>query len=159
MEKRYFHLSHNFREISTLAVESEMMYEYVNICFEKLLTDLQEMIKTCYSSSIEGRIEVHGDVVPRDASQCDIGFESHEDITFPGIRGIKTKPTVGRPRNRLKNALENEKTAVADMENKPQREKGWEELGSRSKDWGVGTTTERRPRGTAELRMEGLEAA
>jgi hypothetical protein len=110
MGKRYSHLSHNFREISTLAVESEMMYEYVNICFEKLLTDLQEMIKTCYSSSIEGRIEVHGDVVPRDASQCDIGFESHEDITFPGIRGIKTKPTVGRPRNRLKNALENEKT-------------------------------------------------
>jgi hypothetical protein len=45
------------------------------------------------------------------------------------------------------------------MENKPQREKVWEELGSGSKDWGVKTTTEKRPRGTTELGMEGLEAA
>jgi zinc finger SWIM domain-containing protein 3 len=111
MGKRYSHLSHNFREIATLAAESEMMYEYANVCFEKLLTDLEEMRKRCYFSSIEGRIEVHGEIVPGDALQCDIRFESHEDITFPGICGIKTKPTVGRLRNRLKNALEQRKNS------------------------------------------------
>ena len=37
------------------------------------------------------------------------------------------------------------------MENKPQREKGW-------KKSSVGTATERRPRGTAEPKVEGLEA-
>jgi hypothetical protein len=47
---------------------------------------------------MEGCIEVHGEIVPGDVVQGDIGIESHEDITFQGIGGIKTKPTVGRPR-------------------------------------------------------------
>jgi zinc finger SWIM domain-containing protein 3 len=46
--KRYSHLSHNFREISTLAAESEMMYECAKRCFENLMKDLQEMRKRCY---------------------------------------------------------------------------------------------------------------
>uniref|UniRef100_A0A2N9GWH9 SWIM-type domain-containing protein n=1 Tax=Fagus sylvatica TaxID=28930 RepID=A0A2N9GWH9_FAGSY len=78
MGKRYSHLSHNFREISTFAAESEMMYEHAKRCSENLMKDLQEMRKRCYSDSMEGL---------------------HRG-------GIKTKPTVGRPRGRLKNALE-----------------------------------------------------
>ena len=58
MGKRYSHLSHNFREISTFAAESEMMYEHAKRCSENLMKDLQEMRKRCYSDSMEGCIEV-----------------------------------------------------------------------------------------------------
>ncbi len=46
-----------------------------------------------------------------------------------------------------------------DMENKPRREKGWKESGGGSRGWGVGTATERRPRGTAKPGVEGLGPA
>ncbi|KAK9993720.1 hypothetical protein SO802_023423 [Lithocarpus litseifolius] len=36
----------------------------------------------------------------------DNGCQSHEDITFHDIRGIKTKPTIGRSKSRLKGVLE-----------------------------------------------------
>ena len=39
--KRYSFLSHNFREISTLAAESENMYEYACESFTKLLKNFQ----------------------------------------------------------------------------------------------------------------------
>ena len=105
MGKRYSHLSHNFREIATLAAESEMMYEYANVCFEKLLTDLEEMRKRCYFSSIKVRIEVQGEIIPGDALQCDIRFESYEDITFPGICGIKNKTYCWKSKKQVKKCI------------------------------------------------------
>ncbi|XP_030964276.1 uncharacterized protein LOC115985473 [Quercus lobata] len=68
--------------------------------------DLQEMRIKCCLSSMEG--EIHGEVAPKNVSQDDGGFESHVDIS-QGICGIKTKPTVGRPRGRLKSSLERTK--------------------------------------------------
>ncbi|KAL0010519.1 hypothetical protein SO802_005627 [Lithocarpus litseifolius] len=67
--KRYSHLSHKFREISTLPAESEMMYEHTKRSFENLLKDLQEMRKKCYSDSMEGRVEVHGEAIHADVLQ------------------------------------------------------------------------------------------
>ena len=52
--------------------------------------------------------EVHGEIVPENVLQGDGGFESHVDVS-QDICGIKTKPTVGRPRQRLKSSLEKEK--------------------------------------------------
>ena len=43
--KRYSHLCHNFREVSILAAESEIMCDYAKRCFETLLKDLQKMRK------------------------------------------------------------------------------------------------------------------
>jgi zinc finger SWIM domain-containing protein 3 len=100
--KRYSHLSHEFREICTLAAEGEMMYECTKRYFQNILKDLQEMRKFFYSNSME----VHGDVLLGDG-----GIESHGNITSQGNCRIKTKPTVGRPKRRLKNALEQRKNA------------------------------------------------
>ncbi|GMY08286.1 protein FAR1-RELATED SEQUENCE 5-like [Fagus crenata] len=100
--KRYSHLSHEFREICTLAAEGEMMYECTKRYFQNILKDLQEMRKKFYSNSME----VHGDVLLGDG-----GIESHGNITSQGNCRIKTKPTVGRPKRRLKNALEQRKNA------------------------------------------------
>ncbi|XP_030935722.1 protein FAR1-RELATED SEQUENCE 5-like [Quercus lobata] len=99
--KRLSHLSHKCLQINTLATEREMMYEHVDKCFDKLLKDLQEMRIECCLSSMEG--EVHGEVVPENVLQGDGGFESH-DIS-QGICGIKTKPTVGRPRGSYSNLV------------------------------------------------------
>ena len=79
--KRYSHLSHKFHEISTLAAENEMMYEHTKRCFENLLKDLQEMRKKCYSNSMEGCVEVHGEAIHADVLQGNSGFDSHKDIT------------------------------------------------------------------------------
>ena len=38
--KRYSYLSHNAREISTLATENEIMYEHTKESFEKLMKEL-----------------------------------------------------------------------------------------------------------------------
>jgi hypothetical protein len=38
-----------------------MMYEYADRCFKKLLKDLQEMRKICYSNVVEGQLEVQGE--------------------------------------------------------------------------------------------------
>ena len=91
--KRYSHLSHNAREISTLAAENEIMYEHTKECFEKLMKELQEIRKKYHSNNMESCIEVHGDVTT-DVLQDD------------SICRIKTKPIVGRPKRRLKSALE-----------------------------------------------------
>ena len=86
-------MSHSAHEISTLAVENEIMYEHTKECFEKLMRDLQEIRKKCHSNNMESCIEVHGDVTV-DILQGD------------SIHRIKTKPTVGHPKRRLKSALE-----------------------------------------------------
>ena len=64
------------------------------------------MRKKCYSLSMEDQTEVHDEVVLGDVLPGDNGCQSHEGITFQDIRGIKTKPTVGRPKSRLKGVLE-----------------------------------------------------
>ena len=69
------------------------MYEHTKECFEKLMRDLQEIRNKCHSNNMESCTEVHGDV-PADVLQGD------------SIHRIKTKPTVGRPKRRLKSALE-----------------------------------------------------
>ena len=43
--KCYSYLSHNAREISTLAAENEIMYEHTKESFEKLMKELQEIRK------------------------------------------------------------------------------------------------------------------
>ncbi|KAF3958639.1 hypothetical protein CMV_016468 [Castanea mollissima] len=55
---------------------------------------------------MEDQTEVHDEVVLGDVLQGDNGCQSHEDITFQDICGIKTKPTVGRSKSRLKGVLE-----------------------------------------------------
>ena len=69
------------------------MCEHTKECFEKLMRDLQEIRKKCHSNNMESCIEVHGDVTA-DVLQGD------------SIHRIKTKPTVGCPKRRLKFALE-----------------------------------------------------
>ena len=69
------------------------MYEHTKECFEKLMRDLQEIRNKCHSNNMESCIEVHGDA-PTDVLQGD------------SIHRIKTKPTVGHPKRRLKSALE-----------------------------------------------------
>ncbi|XP_030923594.1 protein FAR1-RELATED SEQUENCE 9-like [Quercus lobata] len=81
IEKHYSHLSYKFREISTLAKKSEKMYEHTKRCFENLLKDLQEMRKKCYSNSMEGRVEVHGEAIHANVLQGNSGFDSHKDIS------------------------------------------------------------------------------
>ena len=85
--KRYSHLSHNVREISTLAAETEIMYEHTKEYFEKLMRDLQEIRKKCHLNNMDSCIEVYGDVTA-DVLQGD------------SIHRIKTKPTVGCPKRR-----------------------------------------------------------
>jgi zinc finger SWIM domain-containing protein 3 len=97
--KRYSHLSHNFREISTLAAESVTMYECANRCSKKLLKYLQEMRTKCYSDGVECQLEVQGEG----------GSSSDEDVALQAVLGIKTKSSVGRPKRRLKGALERRK--------------------------------------------------
>ena len=104
--KRYFHLCHNFREVSILVAEFEIMYDYAKRCSDTLLKDLQEMRKKCYSLSMEDQTEVHDEIVLGDVLQGDNRCQSHKGITFQDICGIKTKPTVGRPKSRLKGVLE-----------------------------------------------------
>ena len=58
-----------------------MMYEHTKRCFENLLKDLQEMRKKCYSNSMEGCVEVHGEAIHADVLQGNSGFDSHKDIT------------------------------------------------------------------------------
>ncbi|XP_050217789.1 protein FAR1-RELATED SEQUENCE 5-like [Mercurialis annua] len=87
--KRYSSLSHNFREILTLASESEDMYEHACEDFKKLLKDLQVM------------------KVSNDPSNLS---NSKDNKTFsPIISEVKKKATVGRPSNRIKGALERKK--------------------------------------------------
>ena len=57
------------------------------------MKELQEIRKKCHSNNMESCIKVHGDVTT-DVLQGD------------SICRIKTKPTVGRPKRRLKSALE-----------------------------------------------------
>jgi hypothetical protein len=79
-----------------------MIYEYVDRCSKKLLKEVQEMRKICNFSGVEGHLVVQG--------EADNMFEPNEDIASQDIRGIKTKPTVGRPKRRLKGALERRKS-------------------------------------------------
>ena len=69
------------------------MYEHAKECFEKLMKEFQEIRKKCHSNNMESCIEVHGDVTT-DVLQGD------------SLCSIKTKPTIGRPKRRLKFALE-----------------------------------------------------
>jgi zinc finger SWIM domain-containing protein 3 len=77
--KRYSHLSHNFREISTLAAESVMMYECANRCSKKLLKYLQEMRTKCYSDGVECQLEIQGEG----------GSSSDEDVALQAYLGLK----------------------------------------------------------------------
>ncbi|KAK9993571.1 hypothetical protein SO802_023274 [Lithocarpus litseifolius] len=127
--KRLCHLSHKCLQINTLAAEREMMYEHVDKSFDKLLKDLQEMRIKCCLSSMEG--QVHGEVVPENVLQGDGGFESHVDIS-QDICGIKTKPTIGRPRGRLKSSLERKKKKSSGQKDQPKKTSGARQVQSRS---------------------------
>nr|POE66033.1 hypothetical protein CFP56_28398 [Quercus suber] len=94
-----------------------------------ILKDLQEMRIKCCLSSMEG--EVHGEVVPENVLQGDGGFESHADIS-QGIYGIKTKPTVGRPRGRLKSSLERKKKKSSGQKDQPKKTSGARQVQSLS---------------------------
>ena len=82
------------------------MYDYAKRYSKTLLKDLQEMKKKCYSLSMKDQTEIYDEVVLGDVLQGDNGCQSHQGITFQDIRGIKTKPIVGRPKSRLKGVLE-----------------------------------------------------
>nr|POF09049.1 hypothetical protein CFP56_38628 [Quercus suber] len=94
-----------------------------------MLKDLQEMRIKCCLSSMEG--EVHGEVVPENVLQSDGGFESHVDVS-QGICGIKTKPTVGRPRGRLKSSLERKKKKSSGQKDQPKKTSGARQVQSRN---------------------------
>jgi hypothetical protein len=82
-----------------------MMYECADKCATKLFKYLQEMRKRCYSSGLEGQLEVQGEV--------NNSFESNEDVASQAIHEIKRKLTVGRPKRRLKGALEQRKSSIS----------------------------------------------
>ncbi|CAN1163860.1 Protein FAR1-RELATED SEQUENCE 9 [Linum perenne] len=96
--KRCFNLNYNFREISTLAVEADSMYEYAYEVSVKLMKDLQEMRKKLPSQTLPDQSELSDEV-------CN---SNHEQVDF-AIAGVKTKATVGRPKGRIKGALEKRK--------------------------------------------------
>jgi hypothetical protein len=53
----------------------------------------------CYSDGVECQLEVQGEG----------GSSSDEDVALQAVLGIKTKSSVGRPKRRLKGALERRK--------------------------------------------------
>ncbi|XP_050223470.1 protein FAR-RED IMPAIRED RESPONSE 1-like [Mercurialis annua] len=87
--KRYSSMSHNFREILTLASESEDMYEHACEDFIKLLKNLQEMKISSDPASLSN--------------------SKDDKISSSVICEVKTKATVGRPSKRIKGALEKRK--------------------------------------------------
>ncbi|CAN0872071.1 Protein FAR-RED IMPAIRED RESPONSE 1 [Linum grandiflorum] len=89
--KRYFNLNYNFREIATLAAEDDIMYEQACEVFSKLLKDLRLMKRSSHG-------ETNNDILDSNHEQDD-----------PIVAGVKTKPTVGPPKGRLKGPLERRK--------------------------------------------------
>ncbi|CAN1163862.1 hypothetical protein LINPERPRIM_LOCUS32844 [Linum perenne] len=67
------------------------MYEYAYEVSVKLMKDLQEMRKKLPSQTLP-----------------DVCNSNHEQVDF-AIAGVKTKATVGRPKGRIKGALEKRK--------------------------------------------------
>ncbi|CAN0881949.1 hypothetical protein LINGRAHAP2_LOCUS14520, partial [Linum grandiflorum] len=98
--KCYFNLNYNFREKSTLAAEDDTMYGHTCEVFSKLLKDLRLMNK-----SLRG--ETNNDV-----------SDSNQKQDNPIIAGLKTKPTVGRPKGRMKGPLERRKNQKAQPKSK-----------------------------------------
>ncbi|CAI0552526.1 unnamed protein product, partial [Linum tenue] len=90
--KRYFDLHYNFREISTLAAESDRMYEHASEVFSNLLKNLQEMKKSSHAGT-------------SDEVLC-----SNHEQDYPNVVGVKSKATVGRPKGGMKGALERGKS-------------------------------------------------
>ncbi|KAK2973230.1 hypothetical protein RJ640_013878 [Escallonia rubra] len=96
--KRYSYLSHDFQELVT-AAENEDMYTYGHQNLSKLRKDLEEMKRTYCSNTWDLDTNTQDDL-PRNVSQLNDGAVSQ----CP--RGIKVKATVGRPRKRFKDPLE-----------------------------------------------------
>ncbi|CAN1148047.1 hypothetical protein LINPERPRIM_LOCUS37869 [Linum perenne] len=91
IRKRYFNLNYNFREITTLVAETDTMYEHTYEVFSKLIKDLRD-IKRRSSSQKEGELLCSN--------------QEHEGLF---IAGVKAKAIVGRPKGRMKSALERPK--------------------------------------------------
>ncbi|CAN1248822.1 hypothetical protein LINPERPRIM_LOCUS6889 [Linum perenne] len=89
--KRYFNLNYNFREITTLAAETDTMYENTYEVFSKLMKDLRD-IKRGSSSQKERELLCSN--------------QEHEGLF---IAGMKAKATIGRPKGMMKGALERPK--------------------------------------------------
>ena len=104
--KRYAYLSNNFHEITTLAVENENMYAYAHSCLTKLVKDIQEMKKQCCYSNLGGRTDTKEETLVDANLQSENVPQVDDSVTLRAVRGIKTKTTIGRPRNRLKDPLE-----------------------------------------------------
>ncbi|KAK1587537.1 hypothetical protein Q3G72_013948 [Acer saccharum] len=108
--KRYGHLCHNFHEISSFAAEHEKLTTYVHKCSVELLKSLEQIKKnlflnsTCVNQSSQGQALFDGNC---ENEQVAMKTLQNSEITKP--RGIKTKPTMGRPRSRLKGVLERRK--------------------------------------------------
>lgn len=108
--KRYGHLCRNFREISSFAAEHEELTAYAHECSVELLKSLEQMKKnlcldsTCVNQSSQGQALFDGNC---GNEQIAMKTLQNNEITKP--RGIKTKPTVGCPRSRLKGVLERRK--------------------------------------------------
>ncbi|CAN0905486.1 Protein FAR-RED IMPAIRED RESPONSE 1 [Linum grandiflorum] len=98
--KRYFDLNYNFREIATLAAQDVTMYGHTCEVFSKLLKDLQLMKRSS-----------HGE------TNNDVSDSNHEQDNLI-VAGVKTKPTVGRPKGRLKGPLERRKNQKAQPKSK-----------------------------------------
>ncbi|KAL0010856.1 hypothetical protein SO802_005964 [Lithocarpus litseifolius] len=87
---------------------------------------------------MEGHMEVHGEVVPENVLQSDSELESHVVIS-QDISENKTKPTVGRPRGRLKSSLERQ----TNHKSQSKRQKGMKAQGKKvqsKKTIGVGSS-------------------
>ncbi|CAN1248823.1 hypothetical protein LINPERPRIM_LOCUS6889 [Linum perenne] len=101
--KRYFNLNYNFREITTLAAETDTMYENTYEVFSKLMKDLRD-IKRGSSSQKERELLCSN--------------QEHEGLF---IAGMKAKATIGRPKGMMKGALERPKRCK--VQAKPQGKK------------------------------------
>ncbi|CAN1131790.1 Protein FAR1-RELATED SEQUENCE 5 [Linum perenne] len=110
--KRYFNLNYNFREITTLAAETDTMYEHTNEIFSKLMKDLRD-IKRGLSSGISTSSNTQ-----EKEEEVLCSNQEHEGLF---IAGVKAKATVGRPKGRMKGALERPKRCK--VQAKPQSKK------------------------------------
>ncbi|CAL1403116.1 unnamed protein product [Linum trigynum] len=103
--KRYFNMHYNFREISALAAESDRMYEHASEVFSNLLKDLQEM-KKCSNGGTSNEI------------LC-----SNNEEEYPSVAGVKSKATIGRPKGRIRGALERQKSHKVQSKSKGKKVK------------------------------------
>ncbi|KAK4853511.1 hypothetical protein QYF36_010310 [Acer negundo] len=111
--KRYGHLYRNFREISSFATEHEELTAYAYEFSVELFKSVEQMKKNlCINSTFVNQSSQGQALFDENCGYEQIAMKTLQNSEITKPRGIETKPTVGRPRNRLKGALERRKSQI-----------------------------------------------